>query len=151
MLCLAALLLCIQYIRLVVVLINLSIDVWEKILAILGNGSLCLHLHRVAEKQEMGVNPSTLANFSALANYLTQECGLSCTGSQCQSKYYRMVKKWKLFTHLRGDSAKPKIGIRWDVEHKCFLAGTDQWAYLYQVLMFLHYICSIIYVDSEIV
>lgn len=77
-----------------------------------------------------------------MANYLTQEYGLSCSGSQCQSKYYRIIETQRLFTHLRGDSAQPETGIGWDIEHKCFLAEADQWAYLYQVQMYLHNICS---------
>ena len=76
---------------------------------------------------------TTFANYTALANYLSQECGVNCTASQCQSKYYRMVDKWRLFTHLRGDSAKSETGIGWDAEHRCFVAHKEQWAYLSKV------------------
>ncbi|XP_071918566.1 uncharacterized protein [Coffea arabica] len=75
----------------------------------------------------------TLANHTAMAAYLTQELGVICTGTQSQSKFYRVVDKWRLFTHLRGDSAKAETGIGWDEEHRCFVAGKEQWGYLYKL------------------
>ena len=88
---------------------------------------------------------TTFANHTAMAAYLTQELGVICTGTQSQSKFYRVVDKWRLFTHLRGDSAKAETGIGWDEEHRCFVAGKEQWGYLYKVCCStsaFYYICK---------